>query len=142
MTQRRNTITTIIGRKGCGKTTRAREEMASSTRRIILDPMLEYHADGVLCRTFADLVRYVEPNRHSRYRVVLQFLDDADRDAAIALATGGTPEKPVGLVYIGLATPTGVEVKRHQFLFDRETFKFFASQTALDMLRRSIATPS
>jgi nicotinamide-nucleotide amidase len=56
----------------------------------------------------------------------------------IAGPTGGTPEKPVGLVYIGLATPTRTEVRRHVFLFDRETFKFFASQTALDMLRREL----
>ena len=56
----------------------------------------------------------------------------------IAGPTGGTPEKLVGLVYIGLATPTRTEVRRHMFLFDRETFKFFASQTALDMLRREL----
>ena len=56
----------------------------------------------------------------------------------IAGPTGGTPEKPVGLVYIGLATATGTEVQRHLFLFDRETFKFFASQTALDWLRREL----
>ena len=56
----------------------------------------------------------------------------------IAGPTGGTPEKPVGLVYIGLATPTRAEVQRHMLLFDRETFKFFASQNALDMVRREL----
>jgi nicotinamide-nucleotide amidase len=53
----------------------------------------------------------------------------------IAGPTGGTPEKPVGLVYIGLATPARTEVRRHMLLFDRETFKFFASQIALDTVR-------
>jgi nicotinamide-nucleotide amidase len=56
----------------------------------------------------------------------------------IAGPTGGTPEKPVGLVYIGLATPARTEVRRHMLLLDRETFKFFASQTALDLIRREL----
>ena len=56
----------------------------------------------------------------------------------IAGPTGGTAEKPVGLVYIGLAVPNGTEVQRHTLGFDRETFKFFVSQTALDMLRRAL----
>jgi nicotinamide-nucleotide amidase len=56
----------------------------------------------------------------------------------IAGPTGGTPDKPVGLVYFGLASSTGTEVQRHTLGFDRETFKFFVSQTALDMLRREL----
>ncbi|HUK81734.1 MAG TPA: competence/damage-inducible protein A [Verrucomicrobiae bacterium] len=53
----------------------------------------------------------------------------------IAGPLGGTPEKPVGLVYIGFATPTQTVVHRHLLLFDRETFKLFASQIALDLVR-------
>lgn len=59
----------------------------------------------------------------------------------IAGPTGGTPTKPVGLVYIGLATPTGTTVTRHQFLLDRETFKQLVSQFALDALRRALLPP-
>jgi len=77
--------------------------------------------------------------------VCREMAEGARRHADFALATtgiagptGGTPEKPVGLVYIGLATPTRIEVKRHMLLFDRETFKFFASQFALDMVRREL----
>jgi nicotinamide-nucleotide amidase len=64
--------------------------------------------------------------------------DFALATTGIAGPTGGTPEKPVGLVYIGLATPTRAEVRRHLLLFDRETFKFFASQNGLDMVRREL----
>jgi nicotinamide-nucleotide amidase len=56
----------------------------------------------------------------------------------IAGPTGGTPEKPVGLVYIGFATPGRTDVQRHLLAFDRETFKFFASQHALDAVRREL----
>jgi nicotinamide-nucleotide amidase len=56
----------------------------------------------------------------------------------IAGPTGGTPEKPVGLVYIGVSTAQRTEVQRHILTFDRETFKFFASQYALDAVRREL----
>ncbi len=58
----------------------------------------------------------------------------------IAGPTGGTPEKPVGLVFIGLATPDGTTVERHSLSFDRETFKWFVSQAALDLLRRALVS--
>ena len=61
--------------------------------------------------------------------------DFALATTGIAGPTGGTPEKPVGLIYIGLATPTDIKIRRHLLAFDRETFKFFASQLALDLLR-------
>jgi nicotinamide-nucleotide amidase len=56
----------------------------------------------------------------------------------IAGPTGGTAEKPVGLVYIGSATPARTEVQRHVLTLDRETFKFFVSQHALDAVRREL----
>jgi len=64
--------------------------------------------------------------------------DYALSTTGIAGPTGGSPEKPVGLVFIGLATPTGVSVQRWMLTFDRETFKWFVSQTALDWLRREM----
>jgi nicotinamide-nucleotide amidase len=56
----------------------------------------------------------------------------------IAGPAGGTPEKPVGLVYIGFATSKETVVQRHMLLLNRETFKFFASQIALDLVRREL----
>ena len=56
----------------------------------------------------------------------------------IAGPTGGTPDKPVGLVFIALAGPRGTEVKRAVYKLDRETFKLVVTQTALDMLRRAL----
>lgn len=60
----------------------------------------------------------------------------------IAGPSGGTSEKPVGTVFIGFATPEGVVVHRFLNEYDRETFKFYTSQQALDILRRSILKAS
>lgn len=54
----------------------------------------------------------------------------------IAGPTGGTPEKPVGVVYIALADARGEEWRQYRFLSDREGNKLWASQMALEMLRR------
>ena len=56
----------------------------------------------------------------------------------IAGPSGGTPGKPVGTVFIGLAGPTGTVVERNFNPFDRETFKQVTSQQALELLRRTI----
>ena len=53
----------------------------------------------------------------------------------IAGPTGGTDEKPVGLVYIGLAGPDSTEVHRHQLSGDRAKVRLRAARTALNHLR-------
>ena len=56
----------------------------------------------------------------------------------IAGPDGGTTEKPVGTVFVGLATPTGTTVQRFLNRFDRETFRYVTSQQALELLRREL----
>jgi nicotinamide mononucleotide (NMN) deamidase PncC len=41
-------------------------------------------------------------------------------------------------MFIGLATPTGVEARRVQLPGDRERVRHFATNTALDVLRREL----
>lgn len=53
----------------------------------------------------------------------------------IAGPTGGTPEKPVGLTYIALATEDNTNCNRYEFWGSREDIKERASQTALLLLR-------
>jgi len=65
--------------------------------------------------------------------------DYALSTTGIAGPTGGSPEKPVGTVYIALASAdSDMIVKKFFFPTDRETFKQLAAQTALDLLRRKI----
>lgn len=54
----------------------------------------------------------------------------------IAGPGGGTPHKPVGLVYVGLATHKKTFTKEFQFYGDRNMIKLRSSQGALDVLRR------
>lgn len=56
----------------------------------------------------------------------------------IAGPTGGTAEKPVGLVFHALASENGTEVVKRNFPGDRARIRWFASQQALDMVRRKL----
>jgi nicotinamide-nucleotide amidase len=56
----------------------------------------------------------------------------------IAGPSGGSEEKPVGTVCIGLATPGEVEVWHYRFHGNREAIKILSAQTALDRLRRKL----
>ena len=57
----------------------------------------------------------------------------------IAGPTGGSDEKPVGTVYVALASAdSATAVKKFLFPTDRETFKQLAARAALDLLRRRL----
>ena len=56
----------------------------------------------------------------------------------VAGPTGGTEAKPVGLVFHALASDGGTEVVERTFPGDRKRIRHFASQQALDMVRRKL----
>jgi nicotinamide-nucleotide amidase len=56
----------------------------------------------------------------------------------VAGPTGGTSEKPVGLVFHALASNEATEVIERNFPGDRKHIRWFASQQALDMVRRRL----
>jgi nicotinamide-nucleotide amidase len=53
---------------------------------------------------------------------------------------GATPDKPVGLVFIGCAGPGETVVRRHEFPGDRPTVRAWSVVSALHLLRRAAAT--
>jgi len=56
----------------------------------------------------------------------------------VAGPTGGTPDKPVGLVFHAVASSTGTEIVQRNFPGDRKRVRRFASTMALDMLRKKL----
>ncbi|MDW7684609.1 MAG: competence/damage-inducible protein A [Bacillota bacterium] len=60
----------------------------------------------------------------------------------IAGPVGGTDDKPVGLVFIALATPEGITCRRFNFFGNRETIKERAMMTALNMIRLYLLQPA
>jgi nicotinamide-nucleotide amidase len=57
----------------------------------------------------------------------------------IAGPTGGTPDKPVGMVVVAVVTANERRCRTFRFFGDREQVKFQASQSALDMVRRLLS---
>ena len=60
-------------------------------------------------------------------------------DTGIAGPGGGTPEKPVGLVFLAVDGPEGAHTTRLQLPGDRETVRTRATVLALHMLRRELS---
>ncbi len=94
----------------------------------------------------------VKPETISRFGAVSEetamemaagMLRLAKTDYAIAVTgiagpNGGTPEKPVGTVWIALASGKGVTAERHRFADDRQINISRSAYTALNLLRKQI----
>lgn len=103
---------------------------SAKTRDLAVDAAL-IHAHGAVSRDVATAM--------ARGAVRIANADHALATTGIAGPSGGTVEKPVGTVYIALASRSGrMKVERLRFQTDRETFKHLVSQAALDLLRRSL----
>ncbi len=56
----------------------------------------------------------------------------------VAGPDGGTPEKPVGLVYVGCAGPQGTRVREGSYPGDRDSVRTFSATAALHLLRTAL----
>jgi nicotinamide-nucleotide amidase len=56
----------------------------------------------------------------------------------IAGPTGGTEEKPVGLVFHAISDGVQTEVVERKFIGDRERVRTWATRQALDLVRRKL----
>jgi nicotinamide-nucleotide amidase len=89
----------------------------------------------------AELIeRYGAVSEHVAQSMAQGARKKAGTDFAIGITgiagpTGGTEQKPVGLVYISVDSGTGCETKRCLFSQDRRFMRLRAAQTALNMLR-------
>ncbi len=67
-----------------------------------------------------------------------QNVDIAISTTGIAGPGGGSVDKPVGLVYIGVASPAGTQVEEFRFQGDRASIRSQAKSNALDMALKYI----
>lgn len=58
----------------------------------------------------------------------------------IAGPDGGSPDKPVGLIWLAAAGPDGIKTRRLQIMGNRARVRKVATLNALDLLRRQIQT--
>lgn len=72
--------------------------------------------------------------------MALMGADVAVAVTGIAGPTGGTPDKPVGLVYIAVSTKEGTEVRRCDFMGNRDRIRQMSAVTALSMAIGRIRT--
>lgn len=91
------------------------------------------------------IAAYGAVSRETAAAMAAGCLAASGADHALALTGiagpgGGTEAKPVGTVFVALASKGGGEpvVVQHLFRVERETFKRLASQAALDLLRRRL----
>ena len=79
------------------------------------------------------------------YEVAIEMAEGARKKTGVDYAlsitgfagpTGGTPENPVGTVYIGFSYKNKVKAFRFSFLGERKDIQILASYTSLDILRR------
>ena len=89
--------------------------------------------------------RYGAVSRQTAKAMALGIKNIANTDIGLATTgiagpTGGTPEKPVGLVYIAIATAEDVDVKKFVFKKDRLGNKESTCNAALRLLLQHIST--
>ena len=90
--------------------------------------LIEHH--GAVSREVAEaMARGIQQAAHTDLGLAV---------TGIAGPGGGTEKKPVGLVYIALASAQGVTVTEHRFFGTRDQVRIRASQMALDMVRRHL----
>ena len=117
---------------------------APGSSRYLRGSVVAYHNDlkrGPLRVPDTLLARFGAVSAHAAGAMAHGIRQVAQADVGLAITgiagpAGGTAEKPVGLVYFGLADSQRVRTLRCQFFGDRTTIKAQAAQTALDWLRR------
>lgn len=82
--QKKNRIVFILGQKGSGKSSYARQRVRELSRVIVLDPMSEY-SDGVVFEDFPSLLEFMERNHLGQFRAICRFRSDEEYLKAIEL---------------------------------------------------------
>ncbi len=99
---------------------------ASKIDLLFVPPKLIKNYGAVSAQTAKAMARGVRRRARADYGLAV---------TGIAGPSGGTPDKPIGLVFVALAWRGGIEVHKSLFLGTRERIKIQSAQNALDVLR-------
>ena len=99
--------------------------------------------EGVLGVDRADLARFGAVSEQVARDMLEGVLRLTGADVGMAVTgiagpDGGTPDKPVGTVWICVGTRDDAEARQFRFSFDREGNKMISAKAALFMLRNRI----
>lgn len=84
MLAEQNKITLILGRKGTGKTTLAKQRASSASRLLVVDNLVEYH-QGLIFERYGALEHYAPQNREC-FACVCRFTTDDEQRRLFQLA--------------------------------------------------------
>lgn len=95
---------------------------------------------GLLGVSEESLIKYGAVSEQVAKEMAIGIRVKAGSDLAISTTgiagpDGGNDQKPVGLVYVGLATPKGVQVEKIQLYGERESVRQLTVQAALNKVR-------
>ncbi|MGE5329541.1 MAG: competence/damage-inducible protein A [Deltaproteobacteria bacterium] len=87
------------------------------------------------------LEKYGAVSKETAYEMAKGVREAARADIGVAVTgiagpSGGSEEKPVGLVYIGLADEKGVDTYEFRFNGDRERIRLLSTMNALNLVRK------
>lgn len=101
----------------------------AKTRTLGVEPMLLLEHGAVSAEVAEAMAENVRQRANTDFGLSV---------TGIAGPDGGTPEKPVGLIYIALADDVQTEHRKFILPGDRNLIRWRASQAALDLLRRRL----
>lgn len=119
-------VTDISGSSGYFKQGWITYSNQAKIDRLGVDPGIIEKFGAVSSEVAKQMALGAQKNAHTDYAIAT---------TGIAGPSGGTEEKPVGLVYIALATPDGCKVKKCNFSRTRDFIRLCTAQYSLNMLR-------
>ena len=119
---------------------------AAGASDIFLEGIVTYHNKSKMKRLDVSektLLKYGAVSKETALEMARGMKRSSGADFALSVTgiagpDGGTPEKPVGLVWIAIADSGGVRAHEFRFTGDRATIRYRAAQNAFNLLRKGL----
>jgi nicotinamide-nucleotide amidase len=113
---------------------------------VVIEGVVAYSNDAKVRRLGVDsetIDRHGAVSRETAAALARGARDSSGADVGVGITgvagpSGGTPEKPVGLVWFAVADARGTTTRKARFRGSRDEVRERAARTALDMVRRRL----